>query len=239
MHSLKNQSIKNYPKSLLINNLKFKHPLGCHLNLSSKRYHECLEEIRQEKLSLQQSDKKDENSEYAYFEYRNESTGLKITHRITLLTSLEKQDLIKWQLTFKELARICGWSEEQKKEILTQIIDLNIQNQMGISTTSEEVMLKLLRLKYSQLTAYKYQNKLRFIEQGNFYTIGAYMNQIEQNVTKLALCLGWSEEMRREKIREAFYCGLDENIKFELTKLPNKDHETIMKTILYMEHFFN
>lgn len=43
--------------------------------------------------------------------------------------------------------------------------------------------------------------------------------------------------MRLEKIREVFYYGLDESVKFELTKLPIKDHETILKTLLDMEHF--
>ncbi|KAG0432914.1 hypothetical protein DMUE_5463, partial [Dictyocoela muelleri] len=70
-----------------------------------------------------------------------------------------------------------------------------------------------------------------------FFTLRAYINQIDINVTKLALCLGWSEQMKLEKIHEIFFCGLDEGIKFELTKLPNKDHNTILKTLLDMKHF--
>ncbi|KAG0420419.1 hypothetical protein EQH57_0156 [Dictyocoela roeselum] len=106
-----------------------------------------------------------------------------------------------------------------------------------MSETSNEFLDKLLRLKCNKMTAYKYQNKLHSIKQKDFLTIRAYIRQIEDKVERLALCLGWSDSIKSEKMQEIFYCGLDESVKFELTKLPNRDHQSITLTLVEMEAF--
>ncbi|KAG0420045.1 hypothetical protein EQH57_0314 [Dictyocoela roeselum] len=87
------------------------------------------------------------------------------------------------------------------------------------------------------MTAYKYQAKLYALWQEDFITIRAYLNQIERNVNKLAICLNWSENIKVEKTQEIFYCGLNETIKFELTKLVSRDYKTILTTLIEMECF--
>ncbi|KAG0428811.1 hypothetical protein DMUE_5797 [Dictyocoela muelleri] len=129
-----------------------------------------------------------------------------MTHRINILSSIENQDIINWEIAFQELSRICKWSEEQRLEILTQIIDVNIQYRLGTSATSEEVLTKPLKLKYNKMSAYKYQNILSTLEQKDLFTISAYVREIEVNVNKLAICFGWSDNIKVEKIQENFYC---------------------------------
>ncbi|KAG0440689.1 hypothetical protein DMUE_1550 [Dictyocoela muelleri] len=154
-----------------------------------------------------------------------------MTHRINILSSIENHDIINWEIAFLELSRICKWSEEQRLEILTQIIDVNIQYRLRTSATSEEVLTKLLKLKYNKMSVYKYQNIPSTLEQKYFFTISAYVREIEVNVFKLAICFGWSYNINLEKIQEIFYCGLDETVKFEMTKLANRDYHSLISTL--------
>ncbi|KAG0420245.1 hypothetical protein EQH57_0239 [Dictyocoela roeselum] len=87
------------------------------------------------------------------------------------------------------------------------------------------------------MTAYKYQNKLHSIKQWDFYTIRAYISQVEENVERLALCYGWSHDIKTDKVREIFYCCLDETVGFELTKLSHRDYQSTIYTLLEMESF--
>ncbi|KAG0436689.1 hypothetical protein DMUE_4103 [Dictyocoela muelleri] len=73
------------------------------------------------------------------------------------------------------------------------------------------------------------------LQQRDFYTVRAYTRRIEEIVTKLVILSGWSEAMRTEKIQEIFYCGLDETVKFEMTKLPNKNFCSVVTTLTEME----
>ncbi|KAG0440159.1 hypothetical protein DMUE_1943 [Dictyocoela muelleri] len=87
------------------------------------------------------------------------------------------------------------------------------------------------------MTAHKYQNRLNSIKQRDFYTIRAYIRQIEDTVERLALCLDWCESIKIEKTQKIFYFGLDESVKFELTKLPQRDYQSIITTMRDMEFF--
>ncbi|KAG0423266.1 hypothetical protein DMUE_6161, partial [Dictyocoela muelleri] len=53
----------------------------------------------------------------------------------------------------------------------------------------------------------------------------------------LAICLNWSENIKVEKTQEIFYCGLNETIKFEMTKLGSKDYKTLITTLTEIESF--
>ncbi|KAG0435996.1 hypothetical protein DMUE_4436 [Dictyocoela muelleri] len=92
------------------------------------------EEIQREENSIKKVDQVDMTLETALFEYKNELSELKIIHKQNLLRSVDEQDLANWKVCFEETARICKWSDEIKQDILTQIIDINIQYQIGTTT---------------------------------------------------------------------------------------------------------
>ncbi|KAG0440162.1 hypothetical protein DMUE_1944 [Dictyocoela muelleri] len=115
MHVSKKVSINHFPESVIVCNFLYGNPLGGYTNLSSKRYKSCLDGIRKEELECNQLTRIDEKIEYESFEYKNESTGLRMIHRINLLCSIENQDLIRWRIAFQELSRICKWSEKQRQ----------------------------------------------------------------------------------------------------------------------------
>ncbi|KAG0441132.1 hypothetical protein DMUE_1276 [Dictyocoela muelleri] len=135
----------------------------------------------------------------ASFGYKNKKSGLRIIHKINLLISLDKQDIIIWKTAFKELARICSWSEEVQIEVLKLIIDLNLLHQNGDASSAEELITKITKLKYNYHTAYKYQAQMMNIRQSNYFTIRAYLYEIEKFTQKLALCLDWNEHMKHKK----------------------------------------
>ncbi|KAG0442423.1 hypothetical protein DMUE_0277 [Dictyocoela muelleri] len=120
---------------------------------------------------------------------------MKIIHRINKLRSIEHQNLLNWSTLFQETSRICKWNEKTQREILTQIIDLNIKYQIGASSSSEELLKKILALKYNQNRAHKFQRIINNIKQKDFFTLGAYMKEIDIQCRKLALCLVWSEDI--------------------------------------------
>ncbi|KAG0434345.1 hypothetical protein DMUE_5221 [Dictyocoela muelleri] len=98
-----------------------------------------------------------------------------MTHRINLLSSVSDQDILNWRNMFNEVARICNRSEDVRLEVLTQIVDPNIQYHIGPCHESNEVIPKILKLKYNLNTSYKYQSKLAKVRQKNYYTLRRYL----------------------------------------------------------------
>ncbi|KAG0438620.1 hypothetical protein DMUE_2979 [Dictyocoela muelleri] len=124
-----------------------------------------------------------------------------------------------------------------KTRILTQIIDVNVQYQIGPCHTADEVINKVLKLKYNKNSAYKYQSQLSSISQKDYYTIRAYLKSISIAAQKLGICNGWNEEMIRNKIEEAFLNGLDDEVKFDVTRYKDTDFDSICQTLIKMEAF--
>ncbi|KAG0436105.1 hypothetical protein DMUE_4387 [Dictyocoela muelleri] len=248
MHIRNQNSINSFPKSLLINHFKF----GAYRNLSSRRdenyaRHNINYSVRElkrleEAINVEENNMKvkiatDPEIESANFEYKNEKSGLRIIHKINLLISLDKQDIIIWKTAFKELARICSWSEEIQIEVLKQITDINLQHQIGDASSADEFIYKIIKLKYNYQTAYKYQTQMMNIRQSNHFTIRAYLYEIQKVTQKLALCLDWNEHMTQEKIHELFLCGLDDSIKIEIMKYPSRDFNAIVNMLSEIEIF--
>ncbi|KAG0420166.1 hypothetical protein EQH57_0272, partial [Dictyocoela roeselum] len=75
--------------------------------------------------------RENENTREATFEFISATTGLRLQHKIALMTNLFEQDILKWVNKFKEIARICNWSEEARMEVLTQVISYEIQVKIG------------------------------------------------------------------------------------------------------------
>ncbi|KAG0441419.1 hypothetical protein DMUE_1068 [Dictyocoela muelleri] len=165
-------------KSLLSNYLVF----GDYSNLSSrsmKTFEHIENEIRKKQAELQRMIRNDPRFDTASFEYRNETSGLKITHKINTLVSIDEQDIISWRKSFEELSRICKWTEDIQLEVLNQIIDINLQYKIGEVSSADEILNKILKLKYNYHSAYKYQNKAAMINQNDYYTISAYLEDKE------------------------------------------------------------
>ncbi|KAG0439960.1 hypothetical protein DMUE_2085 [Dictyocoela muelleri] len=154
---LKPQSINKFEKSLIVNYLLFNTPVEEYLILSSKRYADKLiDKIKREENQSRQNVKIDERFEIANLEYKSKTSGLIRMHRLNILSSIEEQDLVSWELCFNEVSRASNWTEETKMEVLSQIIDLNIQSQIEFARTSNEVMNRILKLKYNTNTVYNY-----------------------------------------------------------------------------------
>ncbi|KAG0439792.1 hypothetical protein DMUE_2186 [Dictyocoela muelleri] len=106
--------------------------------------------IKSEECKSRQVIKIDERFEIVQFEYKSEKAGLKMNHRLNILKSIEEQDLLNWKLCFNEVSQICSWSEDVKVEVLTQIVDLGIQVQLGTVSSSTEKIYEILKLKYNK-----------------------------------------------------------------------------------------
>ncbi|KAG0420286.1 Retrovirus-related Pol polyprotein from transposon 17.6, partial [Dictyocoela roeselum] len=231
------QSINgDYKKSFIINYLLNQTPADEHLILSSKRYGEMLSaEIAAEEQKGKCIAKIDERFEVVNFEYHSAKSGLRILHRLNTLRSIEEQDLINWKACFIEVSRICQWSEEINIEVLTQIVDLSIQVQIGNTINSADMLNKIMKLKYNSYTAYEYQRRLANIKQSDFHTIRAYIVEIESNVQKVGICLDWNKDMIKAKIEEIFFAGLHERVKFELIKSSNRTFDHCFRILADMD----
>ncbi|KAG0436333.1 hypothetical protein DMUE_4278 [Dictyocoela muelleri] len=196
-----------------------------------------MKSLAKEETWIRQTIQVDPNIESALFEYRNEQSGLKIIHKLNLLRRVDDQDLINWQNCFKEFARICQWFDAVQQDVLTQIIDINLQYQIGSTKSADETLYKVLKLKYNPNTAGKYQKRLLSIQQINYYTIRAYLKEIKDNCLKLSICLDWDNTTAETKTQEIFYCGLHERVRFEISKYDKKDFNSVLNTLMNMENF--
>ncbi|KAG0440652.1 hypothetical protein DMUE_1582 [Dictyocoela muelleri] len=211
-----NKRIIEVNKSLIVSHLRSGDVFVNRWNLSSKMNLGYIKnEIKEEEKNANQFSKIDTNFECAFFEYKSESSGLIMTHRINLLLTIDEQDLISWKIGFMGISIICRWSEEVQLEVLTQIDDSNIQHQIGRSTSAEEMLYKIMSLRYKPNTAYKYQARLSSIRQTNFYTIRAYLKELKITVHVLGFCNGWSNDNIQAKNEECFFAGLDDIVKFK------------------------
>ncbi|KAG0420429.1 hypothetical protein EQH57_0149 [Dictyocoela roeselum] len=177
-----------------------------------------------------------QNTKEATFEYVSATTGLRIQHRITVLTNIFEQDLLKWVSNFREIARMCNWSDEAKVEVLTQVISCEIQSKIGPRSSSEKILSDLLRLKYNSTKAHHYYLKLANIKQRNFIRIKAYANKISEICNKLGICCNWSAELIKEKVEEAFFLNLEGCVKMEMAKLSKNNMNQIYETIEKVEN---
>ncbi|KAG0436066.1 hypothetical protein DMUE_4404 [Dictyocoela muelleri] len=82
-----NKSKFNKNKSLIIHHLRSGEAFLNQYNLSSKiNIGYIKNEIKEEEKNSQQFSKIDTNFECAFFEYKSETSGLRMTHRINLLS---------------------------------------------------------------------------------------------------------------------------------------------------------
>ncbi|KAG0420322.1 Transposon Tf2-9 polyprotein, partial [Dictyocoela roeselum] len=231
------KSINIFSTSFIVNYILFNKPVDEYLILSSKRYREQISnELKADEIRNRQIIKVDERFEVVQFEYVSSKSGLKMTHRLNLLISIEEQDLLNWKNCFNEVARVCNWSDDVKVEVLTQIVDLGIQVKIGTCTHSADIIYKILKLKYNTNTVQKYQNRLSKLRQEEFPTTRAYINEININCQKVGLCLDWSDAMIQSKIEEVFFSGLHERVKFDLVKHANRSFQHCLQTLIDMDY---
>ncbi|KAG0438898.1 Retrovirus-related Pol polyprotein from transposon [Dictyocoela muelleri] len=189
------------------------------------------EEIESIKKTIQPSEKFDQ----ATFEYKNDLTGLKMLHKINILSSIEQQDVLSWTCAFREISRVCGWSLEAQIDVLKHIVSIEIQYKIGPPNEPNSYLNLLLKQKYNDETSYKYHERLMSFRQSNFITIRKYLSEIEINCQKIGICLGWDNQLVVQKVHEVFFNGLANETKLELSKYFKKDFKSIYESILTTE----
>ncbi|KAG0438529.1 hypothetical protein DMUE_3030 [Dictyocoela muelleri] len=108
---------------------------------------------------------------------------------------------------------------------------------MGPCTSSDEMINKIINLKYNYNTSYKYQSKISLTKQNNYYTIRAYSKEVKITVNESGACNNWNEHVIQAKTEECFFNGLDDIVKFEITKFPHTDFQFIFELLIRMETF--
>ncbi|KAG0440870.1 hypothetical protein DMUE_1439 [Dictyocoela muelleri] len=151
----KNQLNKNYFKSIYFNYILGDNVGEDRNNLNSREKIMLLSKINEELNSLQKTKYIDERYDTATFEYRNESTGLKILHKINMLTSIKDKDVLLWSYTFKELARIFNWNTNSHLEVLRQVVCMNIQLQIGPPSNVNDYIKLIIKQKYNNDTVHR------------------------------------------------------------------------------------
>ncbi|KAG0438394.1 hypothetical protein DMUE_3118 [Dictyocoela muelleri] len=204
--------------------------------LNSREKKMLLMNINEELESLNRVQHISDKYETATFEYRDQTTGLQILHKINTLTSINEQDIILWSQTFRELARMCNWNENAQLEVLRQIVSMNIQFSIGPPKNVDNYINLILRQKYNTENAYKYYDRLINIKQKDYYTIRKYLKEIESNCYKLGLCLSWDNSTIKFKTQESFFQGLEVRTKLELSKYLRHDFENVFNSILSTEN---
>ncbi|KAG0441566.1 hypothetical protein DMUE_0956 [Dictyocoela muelleri] len=226
---------KNYSRSIYLNYLDGHRPCESQDSLNSSSNIYTLQEIKAELESINNNLAVDERFDFATFEYRNESTGLKVLHKLNILTSINDQDIQAWTLSFKELFRVCNWNTEAQIEVLRQIVHISIQYIIGPPQNPENYLNLILSKKYNSENSYKYYEKLNGLHQRDFYTIRKYLHEIEICSQKLGVCMGWDEKLIAQKIQEAVFNSLENTTKLELSRFFKKDFHHIYNSILTTE----
>ncbi|KAG0436726.1 hypothetical protein DMUE_4083 [Dictyocoela muelleri] len=99
---------KHFNKSLYINFLVYKSTFGVDHNILNSRTEKrkLIKRIETEIQSIRNSIQPSENFDIATFEYKNDLTGLKMLHKINVLSSIENQDVFNWVIAFREISRL-------------------------------------------------------------------------------------------------------------------------------------
>ena len=105
-----------------------------------------------------------------------QNISLKISHTLSLLEDISKQDVISWADNFKIVATSNNWDETTSKVVLQSVITPTILSHLNLTTSTEDILNQLLHLKYPLSDSSKYSWKLKNISQDNFTSIKDYLN---------------------------------------------------------------
>ncbi|KAG0435920.1 Transposon Tf2-6 polyprotein, partial [Dictyocoela muelleri] len=180
-------------------------------------------------ISLLAKEKQNENSEEGYkaqritFSITPPNTNISIQRSFAMLESIEHQDLFSWKDEFEQTIALASWDENTALGVLKASVTNKYLHLVQTQTTLTGAWSSIFQHKYPYSDHIKYLNQLSNIRQNTYLTIKEYRNQIVKLCTRLAICLGWGNEAKEQKIIEAFYNGLSKRCQLEMARLNVKD----------------
>ncbi|KAG0438774.1 hypothetical protein DMUE_2884 [Dictyocoela muelleri] len=144
-----------------------------------------------------------------------------------MLDNIERQDIFKWRNEFLQTAQIAGWTSESAGQVLISLISTEYFYLVSGLNDVEDVMKAIFRFKYPAKDHVKYLNQLSNIKRNNFLRIREFRDEIINTTNKLSVCLDWNNEMKKSKIKEAFYYGLSRRTQLEMICLNIHDIDSM------------
>ncbi|KAG0430993.1 hypothetical protein DMUE_5604, partial [Dictyocoela muelleri] len=146
-------------------------------------------------------------------------TSINISRSFQMLEDIERQNLFEWKEEFLQSAKLAQWNEEATLQFLRSSIDSKYLYLIENVTTLDQALSNIFTTKYPLKNYLKYLNQLSHVYQDQFWTIKEYKNHIEEICTRLAICIGWTNEQKSLKIEESFYNGLSKRTQLEMARL--------------------
>eukprot|EP00477_Mikrocytos_mackini_P000020 GAHX01000020.1.p2 GENE.GAHX01000020.1~~GAHX01000020.1.p2 ORF type:complete len:621 (-),score=92.06 GAHX01000020.1:2547-4409(-) len=173
----------------------------------------------------------------ATFSLQPTNTTLHISCSIPILESIERQDVYSWADTFRSTIIQCNWDEGTSINTLKALTTSSLLCIYQGANTLEEMMIRLLAVKYPKSSASHYLNELAIVRQSHYPTVSTYVLAINCLVTRLYLCRGEDPSKSFDKRTEVFYNGLTRTTKKEMVKLGLHDANSIYNNIKNVENF--
>lgn len=151
-------------------------------------------------------------------EYCQGNTKILRKRNIEYLESIENQDLNDWIEKFEKTSVLCKWSENDTLEVLRSLIRLNLSTDKEGEQNTEQIFNKLRDVWYPRTDFVFYLNKLKRINQKDFYWIDDYLSEIKALVHKLGACSNMTKKDINARIEETFECGLSVDTKMDMAR---------------------
>lgn len=132
---------------------------------------------------------------------------------------------------FKNARELCCWNEETSLNILSVLIKDDLAEITRNFKCTETIFDSLIRHQYPLSDRIKFLDKLKHLQQTNFYTIEEYQKEISDTITNLGYCKAISPSEIKKRTEEAFISGLAEHTVIRLNELNIIDAEKIHNLI--------
>ncbi|KAI5177037.1 hypothetical protein PAEPH01_2439 [Pancytospora epiphaga] len=141
------------------------------------------------------------------FEFIPDGTTVTMHAEIERLESLD-QDISEWIDSFRMTAETCGWNEIASKQILRNVMAPQILKEIGNAENTEDMLIRLMKLKFPREKKGFLQNRLKKIKQEDFMRIGDYQRAVEEMTRITSIASEWGKGETERRLEEQFMAGL-------------------------------
>lgn len=142
------------------------------------------------------------------FEIMLPSTGIKCKKSLRYLTSSSSHDILQWIDEFEDVAQLAQWKEEDKLEILKEMVSLKEVLCVKRLTSADDIKKKLLHLAVPNYLSHIFYRQMNELRQDEFKRILEYHTEVQEKVNIYCTSINAGVKEKENLLRQTFKNGL-------------------------------
>ncbi|KAI5179387.1 hypothetical protein PAEPH01_2626, partial [Pancytospora epiphaga] len=149
------------------------------------------------------------------FKFTPKESPVDFVKELEILESMD-QDVVTWISKFRNTVKICEWTETASLQILKNVVSWEIMEAVGEVKDTEDLLSKLVHLKYPREEGTTFQTEMSRVKQANYLLISEYRKAIEDAIAAASIACDWGKGETERRFEEQFMAGLGTATRMEL-----------------------